>query len=94
MDQLVSLNITVYGRVQGVFFRDFIWREATALGLKGYVRNLPDGRSVEIYAEGGRANLEELLQRSGQGPPGARVERVVEEWKEDALNLESFEIRY
>lgn len=91
---MVSLRIIVSGRVQGVFFRDFIWREARAMGLRGYVRNLPDGRSVEICAEGDRSNLELLLQRSWQGPPRARVEKVNEEWKEQAPGFESFEIRY
>ena len=94
MAEVVSLKITVSGRVQGVFFRDFVVREARALGLKGYVRNLPGGRSVEICAEGDRVDLEELLRRSGKGPPGARVEVVAEEWKGEALDLESFDVRY
>lgn len=94
MSEVVSLKITVFGRVQGVFFRDFVSREARALGVKGYVRNLPEGNTVEVYAEGDRKSLEKLLGRCRQGPPHARVEKVVEEWKESILGMESFEIRY
>ncbi|MFW6151182.1 MAG: acylphosphatase, partial [Chloroflexota bacterium] len=45
------MSATVHGRVQGVFFRDFVRTTATKLGLSGYVRNLPTG-DVEVRAEG------------------------------------------
>lgn len=94
MPDISSLHLTVHGRVQGVYFRAFVAREAEALGLKGHVRNLPDGRSVEVYAEGDRDKLEKLLLLCRRGPPGARVDRVVEEWNEGTQRLTSFEIRY
>ena len=47
----MRLSAIVHGRVQGVLFRDFTCRQAWALGLKGFVRNLPDG-TVEAVAEG------------------------------------------
>ncbi|GAF85432.1 unnamed protein product, partial [marine sediment metagenome] len=53
MADSASLQATVYGRVQGVFFRAFVSRCARELGLTGYVGNLPDG-AVEIMAEGER----------------------------------------
>ncbi len=59
--------VIVSGRVQGVFFRGAAAQEARALGLSGWVSNLPDGR-VEIVAEGGRRNLEMLCRL---GPSGA-----------------------
>lgn len=67
----------VSGRVQGVAFRFFVLREAAALGLAGWVRNLPDGR-VEVLAEGDPALLEALGGRLWQGPPHALVNGVAE----------------
>jgi acylphosphatase len=65
----------VRGRVQGVGFRYFVNSQAHKLGVTGWVRNLPDGR-VELVAEGLATNLEALLLAVGQGPAGARVDKV------------------
>ncbi len=54
MTDLASVKAVVYGYVQGVFFRDFVSRQAAQLGLTGYVRNLPGGKAVEVHAEGER----------------------------------------
>ncbi len=94
MTDLASLRATVYGRVQGVFFRAFISRCARELGLTGYVRNLPDGKAVEVQAEGERNKLERLIDHLKDGPPGARVERVETNWSEYTGNYTGFSIRY
>ena len=94
MSELASLSATVYGRVQGVFFRSFASRHARALGLTGYVRNLPQGRAVEVFVEGEREKLEELLGHLGDGPPGGRVDRVEAEWSEYKGEFHRFEARY
>lgn len=88
-----SLTAYVAGRVQGVFFRMFVLKEARALGLTGRVRNLPDGR-VEVNAEGERAKLEQLVQKLHQGPPGAIVESVNTEWGEYLHEYDDFQIDY
>lgn len=67
----------VSGRVQGVGYRFFVERQARELGLRGYVRNLSDGR-VEVYAIGDDAALERLRERLREGPPASRVERLEE----------------
>jgi acylphosphatase len=67
----------VEGRVQGVGFRFFVEEVARRLGLKGYVRNLADGR-VEVYAMGERAVLARLRTQLEMGPRTSRVERVEE----------------
>ena len=54
MADLTSVRVVVYGYVQDVFFRTFASRQATELGLSGYVRNLPTGETLEIRAEGER----------------------------------------
>ncbi|WP_019623663.1 acylphosphatase [Thioalkalivibrio thiocyanoxidans] len=63
----------VRGRVQGVFFRASTREQAQALGLKGYARNLPDGR-VEVLAVGTPDALDRLEAWLGEGPRMARVE--------------------
>jgi len=67
----------VRGRVQGVGFRVFVQRHGRALGLAGWVRNLPDG-SVEVVAQGAPETLSLLREHLQQGPPRAVV-RAVEE---------------
>lgn len=65
----------VSGRVQGVGFRFFVLREATALGLRGTVRNMPDG-SVEVIATGQPDELAKLEARLNDGPDAAKVDDV------------------
>jgi acylphosphatase len=67
----------VEGRVQGVGFRFFVEEVARDLGLKGYVRNLADGR-VEVYAMGEETVLARLRKQLEIGPRAGRVERVEE----------------
>ena len=87
------IHARVYGLVQGVFFRATTREVASRLGLKGFVRNLPDG-SVEVVAEGEREKLEELIKFLKRGPPAARVERVDVEWEDFKNEFKDFEIRY
>ncbi|HYT69836.1 MAG TPA: acylphosphatase [Gemmatimonadales bacterium] len=70
-----AAGFLVRGRVQGVGFRWFVWREADRLGLRGIARNLPDG-SVEVMAEGLENALEEFERALNRGPAAARVEQV------------------
>jgi acylphosphatase len=71
----VSKRYIVEGHVQGVFFRASTQEAAQALGVTGWVRNLPDG-SVEVFATGTDESLTELQQWLFQGPPNARVANV------------------
>jgi acylphosphatase len=88
-----SLRAVVSGRVQGVFYRMFVVREANDLGLCGIVRNLPDGR-VELIAEGERQKLEQLVRRLRKGPPKAHVSDVTAEWDGYKHQYNSFQIEY
>jgi len=94
MADLASVQVIVYGYVQGVFFRAFASRRATELGLTGYVRNLPDGEAVEVNAEGDRKKLQELIDYLKVGPPAAKVERVETNWFEYTGSYSHFSIRY
>jgi len=73
VDRSVDLHVT--GQVQGVSFRWYAAREATRLGLAGWVRNEPDG-SVRAHAEGPAEQVEQFVAWCRQGPPAARVEDV------------------
>jgi acylphosphatase len=86
------LSAKVHGLVQGVGFRYFVRRQASALGLSGYVRNAADG-SVEVVAEGGRLMLERLLRELERGPLGAEVERVDTRWDPAEHTFGTFQVR-
>jgi acylphosphatase len=88
------LEATIHGRVQGVGFRFFVEDHARALRLTGYTRNLPDGRRVEVVAEGRRAALEQLVTALRQGPPGSYVERVDTSWEPATGEFRDFGIRH
>lgn len=79
--------------MQGVGFRYFAWRLATRLALRGWVRNLPDGR-VELVAEGDPDRLAQLEVELKRGPPMASVTnlRAAENLDQDPLRS-AFEIR-
>lgn len=94
MANLTSVQVVVHGRVQGVFFRAFVSRQAKELGLTGYVRNLPTGEAVEVQAEGEIAQLEKLINSLEVGPPAARVEKVVTNWSNYSGRYSGFSIRY
>ncbi len=72
---LKHFNITVVGKVQGVFFRASTVETAKQLGLTGFVRNLLDG-NVYIEAEGDEKQLEEFVKWCHQGSTRAVVSKV------------------
>lgn len=86
------VHIFVSGRVQGVFFRAHTRDLALKLGLRGFVRNLPDGR-VEVVAEGPEDRLEELINFCHHGPPLAHVTGVEVRWEEPTGEFPSFSVR-
>ena len=73
---MVTRQITVRGRVQGVGYRDALRRQAEALGVTGWVRNRHDG-SVEALLQGDAGAVDALLSWARQGPPAARVGEVI-----------------
>ena len=93
-NSMERLEAEVHGRVQGVGFRWFVQRAAQRLGLVGYARNAPDGRRVEVVAEGARADLDALLAELRRGPAGSHVERVTESFSAATGGFSGFEIRY
>ena len=93
MPDRARAHIVVAGLVQGVAFRAATVDAARRLGVKGWVRNLPDGR-VEAEAEGERARVEALVAWCRRGPPAARVEDVQVAWSHPRGDLGPFGIRW
>lgn len=93
MDRLISAHLYIYGRVQGVFFRASTRHLALRLGLKGFVRNLPDGR-VEAYFEGEEEKVREAVKWCHHGPPWALVTKVEVTYGEYTGKYNDFSITY
>ena len=91
---IARLQTLVHGRVQGVFFREFVRGRAQQMRLVGWVRNLPGGSTVEVVAEGPRSALEWLLGELRKGPPAARVDDVDVEWGGAQSDLGDFKVRF
>jgi len=89
----VRAHVFITGGVQGVFFRSETRNEAKKCGVKGWVRNLPDGR-VEAIFEGEEENVKELIEFCKRGPQGARVTGVDVIWENYTGEFRDFEIRY
>lgn len=91
MVDAVARKIRLYGRVQGVFFRQWSVHQARELGVAGWVRNMPNG-SVEAYVTGEGDAVVAMVERLRQGPAGARIEDVL---VEDAAieEIDGFSVR-
>ena len=87
-----AIQARVSGRVQGVSFRWYAQEQARALGVRGWVRNEPDG-SVLLHAEGDEAAVDALVEWCRRGPSSARVSDVAV--RDDAPSgSTAFEIGY
>jgi len=82
----------VRGRVQGVGFRDFVRRQASALGVTGWVRNMSDG-NVEVLAMGSPSQLSDLAGYLHTGPMLSEV-RGVDEIEAAPIRAKGFSIQY
>jgi acylphosphatase len=92
MTEKERLCAQVFGDVQGVGFRAFVFRRALSYGLTGWVRNRSDG-SVELLAEGPRTALETLLSDATAGPSGSTVDRVETRWEHASSEFRVFGVR-
>lgn len=93
MTENARLHALVSGRVQGVNFRYYTTREASRLGVTGWVANRHDGK-VECVAEGPRSRLEEMLDFFHEGSPSAHVTNVEASWESATGEFEDFKVRY
>ncbi|MEM7106607.1 MAG: acylphosphatase [Bacteroidota bacterium] len=85
-------NISVFGKVQGVFYRASTKTKALELGIKGFVKNQSDG-SVYIEAEGNEERLKQLVEWCNRGPSNAVVTQV-KVAEAEAVGFDKFETQY
>lgn len=84
--------VTVFGQVQGVFFRANVLKKASQLGLVGWVANEGDG-TVKILAEGEEEKLNKLIEYCQSGPTFAKVHKVEVKWDRATGEFKEFMIR-
>lgn len=89
----VRKHVYISGRVQGVGFRHFVLTKARELGLKGWVRNLYDGR-VEAVFVGNKNDVEQMLKLIKKGPRWARVDNVRVLNEEIKDEFDTFQVRF
>ncbi len=85
-------HVWVTGRVQGVYFRSYTQRKAQTLNLRGWVRNLPDGR-VEAVFEGAPEAVGQAVRWCYSGPPNAYVQTVDVQEEPPTGSERGFQIR-
>ena len=90
-ERLSAVHALFAGRVQGVGFRWRAQQAATGHGVRGWVRNLTDGR-VELWGEANAEALERLVEEL-RGPNGPGHVRSVEHFTAEPLGVQGFEIR-
>jgi acylphosphatase len=88
---MIQHHLIVTGRVQNVFYRDWLKEQADALGLDGWARNRADG-SVEAVKQDSREMVETIIARAREGSPASRVADVIVSEVESAI-LNGFEKR-
>ena len=91
MSENIRVHLLISGRVQGVCYRAESEKEATSLGLKGWVRNTEDG-TVEMLLEGEKEKVEKMITWCHRGPDVAKVKEVLVEWSPFRGDIPDFRI--
>lgn len=85
-----SVRLYISGTVQGVFYRAFVKENAEKLGIKGFVRNLEDGR-IEIFIEGNPEEVRKMVEVCKKGPKHSQI-RDVELKQERFQDMKTFKV--
>jgi len=70
-----SVRLYIDGTVQGVFFRSFVKENAERYNVKGFVRNLEDGR-IEVFLEGSSEDVNKMIELCKKGPKHSQIKKV------------------
>lgn len=87
-----EIDAVVSGKVQGVGFREFVVRHASALWLSGFVENRGQGE-LHVVAQGSEEKLKKLIEYLHKGPFLARVRDVSVDWKEPTGQFSGFSVQ-
>lgn len=90
MNMKKSIRLYINGTVQGVFFRMFVKQNAEKYNVKGFVRNLEDGR-IEVFLEGDTDNVNKMVELCRKGPPHAKIKNIGIK-KESFQNFRTFKV--
>lgn len=85
-------HVFISGTVQGVSYRYFVLQNAKELGLKGWVRNLDDGR-VEALFQGNKELIEHMIELCRKGPELAKVLQLECQWEETSAEYTNYSIK-
>jgi len=85
-----AVRLYIEGTVQGIFFRQFIKENADRQNLRGFVRNLEDGR-VEVFIEGDQENVDKMIELCRAGPKHSQI-RDVEVKEEKLQDFKEFKV--
>ena len=88
---MIRVHLLISGIVQGVYYRQSTKRQAQKLDLKGWVRNLEDGR-VEALVEGEKDKIDELIKWCYEGPSNAKVDNVEIDYQEYKNEFQDFSV--
>jgi len=88
---MIRAHVFIKGKVQGVFYRDWVLQKAKALGIVGWVKNIEDGR-VEAVFEGPKEVVSQMVENCKEGSVLAKVEHVDALWEAATGEFSSFEI--
>ena len=69
------MRLYIDGTVQGVFFRSFVKENAERYNVKGFVRNLEDGR-IEVFLEGSSEDVNKMIELCKKGPKHSQIKKV------------------
>ncbi|NGO70933.1 acylphosphatase [Streptomyces sp. SB3404] len=89
---VIRRRVLAEGDVQGVFYRDTCRDQAVRHGVRGWVRNLPDGSTVEAVFEGEPDAVARLVEWAGEGSPAAFVDEL-RVFEEEPRGAEGFTVR-
>ncbi len=85
-----SIRLYITGTVQGVFFRGFVKENAERYNVKGFIRNLEDGR-IEVFLEGNAKEVNKMIELCKKGPKHSMI-RNVEEKPERFQDMKGFKV--
>ena len=92
-NNIKTYKLIIIGKVQGVGFRYWFNKEAIALNLKGYVRNLENENEVESIIQGSANNISHFIEKCKHGPKLAMVEKIISKNINDYKVCTNFKIQ-